>query len=72
MPTTWVLRTRAAKDKIPTFDVFDASGRVVSRVALPQDTRLVGFGNGTVYLARSDEDDLQYLQRHALPTSRRP
>ena len=36
----WVLRTRAAKDKIPTYDVFDASGRVVSRVALPQDTRL--------------------------------
>jgi hypothetical protein len=63
----WVLRTRAAKDKIPTFDVFDASGRVVSRVALPQDTRLLGFGNGTVYLARSDEDDLQYLQRYRLP-----
>lgn len=63
----WVLRTRAAKDKIPTYDVFDASGRVVSRVALPADTRLVGFGNGTVYLARSDEDDLQYLQRYKLP-----
>ena len=63
----WVLRTRAAKDKIPTFDVFDASGRVVSRVALPQDTRLLGFGNGTVYLARSDEDDLQYLQRYRMP-----
>ena len=63
----WVLRTRAAKDKIPTFDVFDASGRVVGRVALPQDTRLLGFGNGTVYLARSDEDDLQYLQRYRMP-----
>jgi hypothetical protein len=63
----WVLRTRAAKDKIPTYDVFDATGRVVSRVALPADTRLVGFGNGTVYLARSDEDDLQYLQRYRMP-----
>lgn len=63
----WVLRTRAAKDKIPTYDVFDASGRVVARVALPADTRLVGFGNGTVYLARSDEDDLQYLQRYRIP-----
>jgi hypothetical protein len=40
---------------------------VVGRVALPADTRLVGFGNGTVYLARSDEDDLQYLQRYRLP-----
>jgi len=63
----WVLRTRSAKDKIPTYDVFDASGKVVSRVALPATTRLVGFGNGTVYLARSDEDDLQYLQRYRLP-----
>ncbi|HUQ81678.1 MAG TPA: hypothetical protein VM076_11090 [Gemmatimonadaceae bacterium] len=63
----WVLRTRAAKDKIPTFDVFDQTGRVVSRVALPAETRLIGFGNGTVYVARSDEDDLQYLQRYRLP-----
>jgi len=63
----WVLRTRPAKDKIPTYDVFDATGRVVGRIALPQDTRLLGFGNGTVYLARSDEDDLQYLQRYRLP-----
>jgi hypothetical protein len=63
----WVLRTRPAKDKIPTYDVFDASGKVVGRVALPPDTRLVGFGNSTVYLARSDEDDLQYLQRYRLP-----
>jgi hypothetical protein len=63
----WVLRTRAAADKTPTYDVFDASGRVVSRVALPRNTRLLGFGNGTVYLARSDEDDLQYLQRYRIP-----
>ena len=63
----WVLRTRAAKDKIPTFDVIDQTGRVVSRVALPADTRLIGFGNGTVYVARSDEDDLQYLQRYRMP-----
>ena len=47
--------------------MFDATGKVVSRVALPADTLLLGFGNGTVYLARSDEDDLQYLQRYKLP-----
>lgn len=63
----WVLRARAAKDKIPTFDVFDQTGRVVQRIALPADTRLLGFGNGTVYLARSDEDDLQYIQRYRMP-----
>lgn len=65
--TIWVLRTRPARDKIPTFDVFDASGKVVNRVAIPAETRLLGFGNGTVYLARSDEDDLQYLQRYKMP-----
>jgi hypothetical protein len=63
----WVLRTRPAKDKIPTYDVFDGSGKVIGRVALPASTRLVGFGANTVYLARSDEDDLQYLQRYRLP-----
>ena len=59
----WVLRTRAWTDSIPTFDVFDATGRVIERVALPKRTRLVGFGNGVAYLARTDDDDLIWLQR---------
>ena len=28
-------------------------------------TRLVGFGEGTLYVARTDDDDLQYLERYA-------
>lgn len=59
----WVLRARAHDDPVPTFDVFDASGRVVERVALPEGTRLVGFGKGALYLARTDSDDLVWLQR---------
>ena len=59
----WVLRTRAHDDSIPTFDVFDATGRVTERVTLPKRTKLVGFGRGVVYLARTDEDDLVWLQR---------
>jgi hypothetical protein len=59
----WVSRFVPA-DAPPTYDVIDHSGKVVSRVVLPKRTRLVGFGNGTVYLARIDEDDLQYLQRY--------
>ncbi len=62
----WVLRTRKPGDDIPTFDVFDGAGRVIGKVALPKDHRLIGFGQGTVYLIRSDADDLQYLQRHRL------
>jgi len=59
----WVLRTRAWNDSIPTFDVFDATGRVIERVSLPKRTRLAGFGNGVAYLARTDDDDLVWLQR---------
>jgi hypothetical protein len=63
----WVMRYRAAGDEIPVYDVFDANGRLARRVSLPAKTRLVGFGEGTVYTVRTDEDDLQYLQRHRVP-----
>jgi hypothetical protein len=65
--TVWAQRSRKASDKVPVYDVFDASGRMVDRVSLAPDTRIVGFGNGTVYTTRRDSDDLQYLQRHRLP-----
>jgi hypothetical protein len=66
----WVRRTTPADDP-PTYDVVDPSGRVTMRVKLAPRSRVVGFGNGTVYVARSDEDDLQYLQRFRLPASPR-
>lgn len=59
----WVLRTRAHDDPVPVYDVFDGAGRVAERIALPAGTRLVGFGRGTVYLARTDGDDLVWLAR---------
>jgi hypothetical protein len=62
--TLWVLRTRAHDDSIPSYDVFDAGGRLSRHVTLPVGTRLVGFGRGTVYLVRKDADDLEYLQRY--------
>lgn len=62
----WVLRSHKAADA-PVYDVFNATGSLSSRVALPARTRLVGFGNGTVYLVRRDDDDLEWLQRYRLP-----
>ena len=59
----WVLRARAHDDSIPSYDVFDSAGRAVERVTLPKRTRVIGFGGGTVYLARTDDDDLVWLQR---------
>ena len=63
----WVLRTRPAGDKIPTYDVFDRTGALIKKVSLNPSSRVVGFGKGVVYVARSDEDDLVYLQRFARP-----
>lgn len=63
----WVNRTREASDESATFDVIDASGKVAMKVVLPKKVRPVGLGNGVVYGVRTDEDDLQYLQRYRLP-----
>jgi hypothetical protein len=60
----WVARTRKAGDPNPVYDVFDASGNLAGQVTLRPKSRVVGFGKGTVYVARSDEDDLQYLERY--------
>lgn len=63
----WVLRTRPAGDKVPSYDVFDKSGALVKKVSLNPSSRVAGFGKGTVYVVRTDEDDLQYLQRYKKP-----
>lgn len=67
----WVRRTTPA-DQPPTYDIVDGSGRVVERVLLPKKTRLAGFGSGVLYTVRSDEDDLQYLQRRRFGSGERP
>jgi len=60
----WVQRTRKAGDKTPRYDVFDGSGNLVRQVTLRANSRVVAFGDGTVYVARMDEDDLEYLERY--------
>ncbi|HSJ65502.1 MAG TPA: hypothetical protein VK922_16535 [Gemmatimonadaceae bacterium] len=62
----WVRRTLVAGDAPPLYDVFDARGQRVAHVQLPKGTRLAGFGKASVYLIRTDADDLQYLQKYAL------
>jgi hypothetical protein len=51
-------------DATPKYDRFDAAGRLVGQVTLRPRSRVVGFGAGTVYVVRTDEDDLQYLERY--------
>ncbi len=63
----WVLRSRAAHDQVAVYDVFTKVGGLVGRVAFPSATRLVGFGGARLFTVRVDDDDLQYLERWALP-----
>lgn len=67
----WIQRTGPA-GQAPTFDVIDRAGNLAQRVVLPKKARLLGFGNGAVYIARLDEDDLQYLQKHRFAMADRP
>lgn len=62
----WVQRLVAAGTP-PEYDLIDGRGRLVQKVRLAPRSHVVGFGNGTVYVVRMDEDDLQYLQRYAIP-----
>lgn len=63
----WVLRTRPATDHTPVYDVFDNSGRLARKVSLARGSRVVGFGRNSVYVVRTDEDDLEYLQKFNRP-----
>lgn len=64
----WVLRYRAANDHVPTYDIFDSNGRLVGKATLKDNSTVVGFGQGTVYIARQDpEDDFRYLEKYARP-----
>jgi hypothetical protein len=64
--TLWLLRSRMGGDPVPTFDLFDGRGMVVGKVTIPRDRRLVGFGRNSVYLSRTDSDDVQWLERYEL------
>jgi hypothetical protein len=59
----WVNRTREGNDDIPKYDVIDGAGKVAMRVVLPKQTRVVSVSRSRVYTARTDEDDLVYIQR---------
>lgn len=63
----WVLRTRPASDNTPSYDIWSPAGRLVGKATLRPHSMVVGFGQGSVYVARQDpEDDLRYLERYAI------
>jgi hypothetical protein len=61
----WVQRYQQA-GAAPIVDIFDRQGSKRCDVMLPVGRRVVGFGSGVVYLAYSDEFDLQWLERYRI------
>jgi hypothetical protein len=68
MNRAWVRRHVEAGGP-STYDVFDRSADRQATYTLPHGSRVIGFGEGGVYVVSADEFDLNYLQRYAMPTS---
>lgn len=64
--TVWVRRHVPAGEP-PMFDRFDSRAVLVGRIEAPKGREIVGFGRGSVYLVRTDELGLQWLERYRLP-----
>jgi hypothetical protein len=62
----WVERSRPADQARRTYDVFDASGNRSRQVVLPESRRLLGFGDGVLYVIRTDDDGLEWIERYRL------
>jgi len=60
----WVKRT-VKPGEPPAYDVISSEGRVIARVLLRAKSRVVGFGKEKVYVVWRDDDDLEFLERHA-------
>jgi hypothetical protein len=62
----WVERSRPFQASRTVFDLFDRSGRLVQRVAVPEGSRLLWADGRCVYAARLDGEGFEHLQRFAL------
>jgi hypothetical protein len=63
----WLLRSRAAEDQVPVYDVVGRDGLLVRTVRFPSGTVVVGFGaKGTVYTATRGEDGRQTVARYRI------
>ncbi len=63
---TW-LRRHSPAGHATLYDVLDASGHRIGSVRLPEGRTLQGFGDGDVYLSRTDDLDFVWLERYAMP-----
>lgn len=62
----WIPRSHASGDKARVYEIYDANGKLTGRARVNPDSRVVGFGAKSVYVARvNPDDDLVYLSRYA-------
>ncbi|HUQ81747.1 MAG TPA: hypothetical protein VM076_11435 [Gemmatimonadaceae bacterium] len=66
----WVARTSAASSTDRQVDVFNDRAELVARVTLRNRGRVVGFGKASVYIVTPDEDDVEWIERYAMPAIR--
>jgi hypothetical protein len=62
----WVRRNVKAGEPA-TYDVFNTLGERIKTVVFPSGRLLLEFGDGTLYAARTDEFDQQFLEKYELP-----
>ena len=65
--TAWVGRYVSAGER-PLIDVFDGGGNHVAVIQLPAGREVVGFGSGSVFLARGDDLGFMWLERYERPS----
>ncbi|MBX3175110.1 MAG: hypothetical protein KF709_11900 [Gemmatimonadaceae bacterium] len=59
----WIGRSYAHNSATRRYDVFSTDGRLVAVATLGRDRTVVGFGDGVIYVARTDPGDhLVYLE----------
>lgn len=63
----WVERY-ASHGEQASLDVFGPDGVLKHSLPMPEGRRIVGFGDGVVYMMYMDEFDLQYLERYRFET----
>jgi hypothetical protein len=62
----WIPRSFTGADKTRKYEIYDASGRLISTAILDAHARVAGFGAKSVYVARTNpDDDLVYLSKYA-------
>jgi hypothetical protein len=64
----WVQRARHMHEP-QLWDVFDRAGRHTLEVRLPAARRLIAMGSSGVWVAATDEDGLEHVERYAVPNA---